>query len=146
MRDGEPQIYTSLTTLRNGYMQTQWQRVQMFLVFNTVALPLIFGTTQPDQVKMFVSLVGLGMHVVILQATLRADSWIKYLDERLVEFEQLDGEDPNSVRVKVFSHPDFDEKRHSWLASRRIFGIFGLLISAIWIWQTIRYIRPIVGL
>lgn len=145
MRDGEPQIYTSLATLRNGYMQTQWQRVQMFLVFNTVALPLVFGTTQLDQVKLFVSAVGLGMHGVILQATLRADNWIKFLDERMVELEGFDQEDPNAVRVKVFSHVDFAGKRHSMFASRRIFGLFGLLVSAIWIWETIHYMRLIFG-
>src|SRR6266404_2734767 len=105
MNDGEPQIYTSLATLRNGYMQTQWQRVQMFLVFNTIALPLIFGVAQPNQVKLIICVVGLGIHMVILQATLRADGWLSYLDSRLAELEQLDGENTNSIRVKVFSHP-----------------------------------------
>lgn len=138
MRDGEPQIYTSLATMRNGYMTTQWQRVQMFLVFNTVALPIVFGTAQPEQVKFLISAVGLGIHVIILQATLRADNWIKYLDERMIELERLDPEkeNANNPRVRVFSHPDFDTKRNSWLASRRSFGLAGLIIAGIWIWQT----------
>lgn len=145
MRDGEPQVYTALATLRNGYMQTQWARVQMFLVFNTVALPLVFGINSPDQVKMFISFVGFGMHGVILQSTLRADSWIKYLDARMIELEQLDQKGAHSIRVLVFSHADFARKRHSWVASRRTFGLFGLAISVIWVLQSLHYIRQLLG-
>jgi len=127
--------------MRNGYLQGQWQRVQMFLVFNTVALPLIFGTVQPEQVKLIICVVGLGIHMVILQATLRADGWIQFLDARMINLEQLDDEDPSGVRVKVFSHPDFAGKRYSWLASRKAFGFFGLAVSAVWVWQSIHYFR-----
>ncbi len=144
MRDGEPQIYTSLATLRNGYMQTQWSRVQMFLVFNTIALPLVFGivqTTQPELLRFVISVVGAWMHVVLLNSTLRADNWIKYLDERMVELEQLDHEDQNlnGVRVHPFSHQDFATIRHSWSASRRLFGIVGLAIAGLWIEEAIRH-------
>ncbi len=142
MRDGEPQIYTSLATLRNGYMQTQWSRVQMFLVFNTIALPLVFGivqTTQPELVRFVISLVGACMHLVLLNATLRADNWIKYLDDRMTELEQLDREDQNGVRVFVFSHQDFTTMRHSWFASRRLFGIIGLAVAVTWLEESVRH-------
>ncbi len=143
MRDGEPQIYTSLATMRNGYMITQWQRVQMFLVFNTVALPLVFGTTQTEGVKFLISMVGMFIHGILLQATLRADNWIKYLDARMIELEALDADDANAVRVKVFSHPDFATKRHSWLASRRFFGFFGLFVTSVWVWQFVLHIHVV---
>jgi hypothetical protein len=139
VRDGEPQIYTALATIRNGYLQGQWQRVQMFLVFNTVAFPLVFGTTQPEEVKFFISVVGLCIHAIILQATLRADIWIKFLDARMIELEGLDPDDASGIRIQVFSHPDFTVKRHSRFASRRSFGIVGLIVATIWVWQTIRY-------
>jgi hypothetical protein len=142
MRDGEPQIYTSLATLRNGYMQTQWGRVQMFLVFNTIALPLVFGvvqTKQPELVRFVISVVGSCMHVVLLNATLRADNWIKYLDQQLVALERLDQEDPNGVRVLPFSNPDFGEIRHSWFASRRLFGVIGLAVATLWIEEAVRH-------
>lgn len=135
MRDGEPQIYTSLATMRNGYMVTQWQRVQMFLVFNTVAIPLVLGSTANEEIKLFVSVAGMLVHWVVLHGTLRADNWIKYLDARMIELEGLDITNDASVRVQVFSHPDFTARRHSWLASRRFFGLVGLSAFVFWIWQ-----------
>lgn len=141
MRDGEPQVYTALATMRNGYVQMQWTRVQMFLVFNTVALPLVFGTSQSPGVKSLISIVAVGVHIFLLAATLRADRWIDYMDEQMIALESLDSNEANGIRVFVFNRPAFATMRNSPLASRRIFGFFGILLGGVWIWQSYEHVK-----
>jgi hypothetical protein len=141
MRDGEPNIYGALATMRNGYTQMQWTRVQMFLVFNTVALPLVFGTAQSETVKLIISVVAVGIHAILFIATKRADNWIDYMDARMAELERLDAETETEIRVFVFNRPQFGSMRNNPLASRKVFGFFGLLLAATWIWQSISHIH-----
>lgn len=143
MRDGEPNIYGALATMRNGYTQMQWTRVQMFLVFNTVAIPLVLGSASTSAIKLFISVAAIVVHLAVMHATLRADHWLKFFDERMVEFEGLDADNENGTRVRVFSHPGFDTRRHSWLASRRFFGFVGIAALVFWIWQFINQIHAI---
>ncbi len=139
MRDGEPSMYIGLATLRNGYMQMQWSRVQMFLLFNTVALPVVFGSGQAEIVKFVISVIGALVHALLLNAVMRASGWIKLLDGKLFLLEQLDQDDQNSIRVFIFSDPQFSEKRSSLLASRIIFSIIGIGTTVLWIWETIQH-------
>ena len=134
MRDGEPSMFIGLATLRNGYMQMQWSRVQMFLLFNTVALPLVFGSGQTEIVKFVISGVGVLIHILLLNAVMRANDWIAFFDEKLFQFEQLDQDDQNSTRVFVFSDPRFSKKRSSLFASRRLFALI-----VIWTREVIRH-------
>lgn len=139
MRNGEPSMYIGLSGIRNGYMQMQWNRVQMFLLFNTVALPLVFGTGQPEVVKFVTSLVGVLIHLLLLNAVRRANGWIIFLDKKLIHLEQLDQDDPNGARIFVFSDPDFAAMRNRWFASRRIFALISTALVVIWIHRTIHY-------
>src|SRR3989344_8411660 len=134
MCDGEPSMFIGLATLRNGYMQMQWSRVQMFLLFNTVALPLVFGSGQTEIVKFVISGVGVLIHILLLNAVMRANDWIAFFDEKLFQFEQLDQDDQNSTRVFVFSDPRFSKKRSSLFASRRLFALI-----VIWTREAIRH-------
>lgn len=143
MRDGEPNVYGAVATMRNGYLQGQWQRVQMFLVFNTVAIPLVLGTTSTDAIKLFISVAAVVVHLAVMHSTLRADYWLKFFDERMVEFERLDADNESGIRVKMFSHPGFDTRRHSLLASRRFFGFVGIAALVFWIWQFINQIHVV---
>lgn len=138
MRDGEPNMYTALATMRNGYMQMQWSRVQMFIVFNTVAIPLVYGTGQSSAVKFLIAMVAVGMHVLMLGATYRAEMWIKHIDSRLASLEKLDWADQQGVRVRVFAHVEFGEQRNSAFASRKIFGLLGTGIMVLWLGQVIQ--------
>jgi len=139
MRDGEPSMFIGLATLRNGYMQMQWSRVQMFLLFNTVALPLVFGSGQTEIVKFVISGVGILTHLLLLNAVMRANSWIKFLDGKLFQLEQLDQDDQNGARVFIFSDPQFSEKRNSLVASRVIFSIIGIGAIVLWIREMIQH-------
>jgi hypothetical protein len=60
MQNAEPNLYGGLATIRNGDMQMQWSRAQMYLVFNTVALPLIFASETDENVKFVLGIVGSG--------------------------------------------------------------------------------------
>lgn len=140
MRDGEPNIYGAIATMRNGYLQGQWQRVQMFLVFNTIAIPLVLAANTSDKIRLIVSSAAVFAHLAIMQGTLRADGWLEFFDARMVELENLDIEDTVGIRVRVFSHPDFNPRRRTWFASRWLFGLFGIIALIFWIWQLISQI------
>ncbi len=143
MRDGEPNIYGAIATIRNGYLQGQWQRVQMFLVFNTIAIPLVLATATSDKIRLAISSAAVFAHLAIMQGTLRADSWLEFFDARLVELENLDADETTGTRVRVFSHPDFAARRRTWAASRRYFGFLGIIALIFWIWQSASQIHLI---
>jgi hypothetical protein len=79
------------------------------------------------------------MHVLLLMATGRAEMWISYIDTRLSALERLDWDNVNAVRVRVFSHVDFEAKRAGAFASRKIFGSLGATVMIVWLWQAIHF-------
>lgn len=139
MRDGEPNIYAALATLRNGQTQLQWSRVQMFLVFNTIAIPLVLGTGQPEGVKFALSFVGSIGHFALFVAAIRGDGWINHWDGKLAELERLDQEEENAsgTRVQVFDNPDFEPRRKRGITSRKVFGPIGIAFLLFWLGQSI---------
>jgi hypothetical protein len=139
MRDGEPQIYTALATLRNGQTQLQWNRVQMFLVFNTIAIPLVMGTGQSAGVKFALSFIGLIGHFAIFVAAVRGDGWIDHWDGKMAELERLDQEEGNVLgsRVRIFDNMDFETRRRRGVTSRRIFGPIGIAFMLFWLGQSV---------
>lgn len=145
MRDGEPNVYAALATLRNGYLQMQWSRVQMSAVFNTVALPLLFGAQQSDYTKLSLCGVAVGLHLLVMQAVIRADQWITFLDDKMAALEKADWDNSNSIRVKIFSHREFHEKRQSFFASRRMFGLLGILVGVVWLWNLVKFAKIVAG-
>lgn len=134
-------MYMAVAVLRNGQTQLQWSRIQIFLVFNTVALPVVLGTGQPTAVKFALSAVGLAIHLVLLVAALRGNAWLTYWDERMAELERVDQEQEtmDAPRVPVFSDTGFREKRHSRVASRWFFGPFGIIALIFWLEEVVRY-------
>lgn len=124
-------------------MQTQWNRIQMFLVFNSIALPIAFGITPnmvvTNTVKMYVSIMAFCLHVVLINGTLRADRWIKYIDEKLKLLEIIEENELNAIRVKIFSDEKFWLMRKSKFASRRLFGAVGLAVMILWLVLSMRY-------
>jgi len=113
----------------------------MFLVFNTIAIPLVLATATSGNIKITICAAAVTVHLAIMQATLRADTWLEFFDERLVELEKLDADDVAGTRVQVFSHPNFTARRRTWLASRRNFGLIGVAALIFWIWQTISQVQ-----
>jgi hypothetical protein len=141
MRDGEPNVYGGLATVRNGYMQMQWSRTQMYLVFNTVALPVSFGTNTEGTIKLIVAIAGLIVSLCIPVAVARGERWTKFFNQKMAELEQLDGQD-GGVRVAIFSDPTFESIRTSRLASRKVFMPIAILVSVAWFAQVVIYSFP----
>lgn len=141
MRDGEPNIYIALATIRNGYIQLQWSRVQSYLVFNIVALPLVFGTGQVENVKFILCLIGIVFHTFIPLAVLRGERWTRYWNKKMAELERLDQQAANKSgsRVLVFSDPRFEAMRTSRIASRKIFAPIAIALEVIWIEEAVRH-------
>lgn len=81
----------------------------------------------------------MSIHLLLLNAVMRANSWIKLLDGKLFLLEQLDQDDQNGIRVFVFSDPRFSKKRGSLLASRIIFSVIGIGATALWIRETVQH-------
>lgn len=133
MKNGEPSVYGGLTILRNGYAQQQWSGIQMFLAFNIIAVPLVFGMGQTELAKVVISSIGFAMHVVILGATRRASTWIAYFDRRLAKLEELDQESADGMRVMVFTDSGFLRRRASPVASRWLFGVVGIFLAVGWL-------------
>ena len=131
MRNGEPNIYVALATLRGVQTRVQWSRIQMAAVFNTIALPLVFGLDQPELTRFVISVAGFALHVAFLVAARRGDRWVAYWDARMVELERLDQKERSKsvTRVAVFSRPAFKIMRGTGLTSRRIFGFIGIVIT-----------------
>lgn len=141
MRNGEPQIYTALATLRNGQAQMSWSKIQLFLAFNTIAAPLVLGAGQPDSLKLIISVAALVVHFAIIISALRGDYWQRYWEERMAELEELAAADQSDAgsRVRVFSHRDFRKVRYSGLASRKLFGPICIFVTAGWLEESIRH-------
>lgn len=139
MRDGEPNMYAALATMRNGYLQMQWSRVQILIVFNTVALPVMFASNQSSDAKFAICAVAVGVHALIMLAVFRADMWISFIDSRLSALERVDWDSDAAVRVRVFSHRDFTARRVTLFASRYFFGLLGVMISVLWLQQLRHY-------
>lgn len=137
MKDGEPNVYGGLAILRNGYAQQQWSGVQMFLAFNIIAVPLVFGSGQTEVSRLVISVVGFIMHLVILGATWRASDWIAYFDGRLAKLEELDRDSADGMRVMIFTDSDFLRKRASPFASRWLFRVVGVGLAFFWLWQSV---------
>lgn len=145
MQAGEPQVYTALATLRNGYMQSQWGRVQMFLIFNTISLPIGFSLdgriTLSSMQHCVLGVIAIIFHVVMLNGTDRANRWIKFFDSRMADLECLDGEGDRATRVRVASHHDFQKIRNKRLASRKTFAFLCSMIVLLWILDLVYYIH-----
>lgn len=135
VQNGEPQIYTSLTTLRNAQVQPQWSFFQLFFVFNSAALSVVLGDKQIDELLKFI-LSGSGFltHCGLCFASKRAIDWLTYYDNKLAQLEEFDREESggNKARIEVFSDYRLKERKGGKLAQHGYLLPLGLG-TAVWI-------------
>jgi hypothetical protein len=138
MQNGEPQIYTSVATLRNAQIQLQWSFFQLFFVFNSAGLSVLLSDKQIDEeIKLFLTIVGLLTHAGLIFASYRAITWLDYYDSKLARLEKLDQEasDRASNRIEVFSDYEFGDRkggklaRHGYLFPLSLGGIVWLVLT-----------------
>jgi hypothetical protein len=72
MQNGEPQVYTSLATLRNAQIQLQWSLFQLFFVFNSAALSVVVGSKIIEALKLVLAQSALFAHLGLFFASWRA--------------------------------------------------------------------------
>jgi len=93
MQNGEPQIYTSLATLRNAQVQLQWSFFQLFFIFNSAAFSVLFGSRIDETLKFALVWSALLAQSGLCFASWRAINWLEYYDGKLADLEQLDQEE-----------------------------------------------------
>jgi hypothetical protein len=139
MQNAEPNLYGGLATIRNGDMQMQWSRAQMYLVFNTVALPLIFASETDENVKFVLGIVGMWVTIFIPIAIYRGNMWSKFFNEKMAQLELLDAGSEKAPRVLVFGDPQFASITDRRFASRKLFVPLAIILTSIWAEETIRH-------
>lgn len=144
MQNGEPNVYTGIANIRNGYMQMQWSRTQMYLVFNTVALPTVLGSTN-SATKAILACAGLVVSTCIPIAVARGNQWMEYFSKKLSAMEILESGCPGDdtrIRVPVFSDPEFERIRGGKFASRKVFLPLAVFVDCIWLFQAAFCVWP----
>jgi hypothetical protein len=143
MQNGEPQVYTSLATLRNAQVQLQWSFFQLLFIFNSAALSVGFSNRIDETLKVVLAWTALLVQFGLYFASSRAIHWLDYYDydNKLAALENLDQEDAtNRSRVSVFSTDEFHDKKGSWWARRGYLLVYALGII-VWLRLTIYYTR-----
>jgi hypothetical protein len=138
MRNSEPNMYAGLAIIRNGYMQMQWSRAQMYLVFNTVALPLVFKPETEYLVRFVLCLIALAVCVFLPVAMYGAHKWTNFYNGKMAEMERLDLGQDAEPRVKVFSDDRFGLMTNRKLASRYTFSAFAGILTIVWSVEAVR--------
>lgn len=134
-------LHSSIAIQRNGEAQLRWARAQIFLVINSGALGIIPFISQSEPFKnyKYVGLLVLSIGAVLLStlwvlATIRANNWIFYWNERLAAIEEF-GEWPKEIRV--FSSNEFSH--HNWLVPSFHHTLVGLAGSFLLIWAALLF-------
>jgi hypothetical protein len=83
VQNGEPQIYTSLATLRDAQIQLQWSFFQLFFIFNSAALSVMFGSGIDVTLKVVLVWTGLLAQFGFCFASWRAINWLEFYDGKI---------------------------------------------------------------
>lgn len=142
MQNGEPNVYAAIVTMRNTYMLMQWQKVQMFLGFNIIGVPLLYAEEVPLSLKTAISIIGLLVHFGLLVASRRAEQWIRLYDVKLATLERYSdiGAAESKIRVPLFSDEEVIGFRNVKTASRFLFGYIGIAIMIYWGYNSAVYL------
>jgi hypothetical protein len=141
VRNSEQSVYNSLMAYRNARIQIEWSQMQMFLVFHTIALPLIFAQNTDINVRFSISIVGLWVETGLFISIINSQNAIKFANKKLQELELLDQNEDNNMRIKVFTDPWFNKKRtkNRLTFSRSLFYFGAVVINLIWSEEAIRH-------
>lgn len=136
MQNGEPSIYVGLATLRNGQVNRRWQRLQMLLVFNMIAIPIVLGTANVE-LKAALCHVGYVIHGAILVASWRGERWNRLWSRKMGGLERLDQSGRSGdkkSRVSVFSSPEYTKLQRSATQFTKGAYIFAGMVVIAWMW------------
>ena len=103
MRNSESSIYTSIVNTKNSYRQATIAAGQIFTVFHTVTVPIMFGSYFKPDVKTGIAIVGTFVSAAFLFWMSKQFRRSRYLYEKLAELEALDEGLEDAPRVVVFN-------------------------------------------
>lgn len=136
MRNEEPSMYGAIATLRNGEATLRWTSMQIFLLFNSVAIPLLTRPEFDSRAKIALSAVGAALSIIWFLVTIRAQQWMMFWNESMRRLEVLDVNhtDPpaSQPRVLVFSSRWFAEISREWITFHLI--LHGMTVVAMFVW------------
>jgi hypothetical protein len=139
MKHSEPNMYAAVAAVRNVYVQAQWSRAQIGLIFNTIAFPLIFNPSTDALLRFVISIVGVVLTMVLAIAIKRGSAWLDFYEKKLAQLEQLDCGSENAPRITIFADPIFTSISKRRLASRKIGSFVSFALIAFWFWEAVRH-------
>jgi hypothetical protein len=139
MRGEEPNMYGAIATIRNGEATLRWTRMQVFLFFNSIAIPVLTRTELGEGGKLALSAVGLAMCLIWFMVTMRAQELLDFWDEsmRLLELVDINQQDPkkSQPRVLVFSSRRYRLLNDEWMSFH--FILYGITVVAMFVWASL---------
>jgi len=112
--------------------------MQIFLIFNSIALPVLTRPELDIKAKTIISIVGLALSMVWFLVTIRAEQWIHFWNGAMRRLELLDfdrrRQDTDAPRVAVFSSLGFRTLSEEWVTVHRILLGVTFVAMAVWLW------------
>lgn len=143
MRNGEPNVYGALATMRNAEAQMQWSRAQLFISLNAVGLPVVAQIGTVTSFSAILATVGCLINITWFLIAWRAESWTQYWHERMAQLEELDAgqEDDNSpqLRIRVFAGEDIEKVRRSGIRSFHLLLLLAFLAFLGWLYVLVAH-------
>jgi hypothetical protein len=138
--DSRPNLYGAIATLQSGLRANTWSVAQMYLVFQTVALPLVFSPDTNIITKFIISLGGFGVSILLPMVIFRWIRRVLFLSGKLTEIEQsCNDRFENGFNVKVFSSMEYRSMSRK-LSLLHVISAFGAIIMILlWTQQAIRH-------
>jgi hypothetical protein len=126
--------------MQTGLRATLWNAAQMYLVFQTVALPLVFSPGTDTIVKFVISLGGIAVSLAIPIIARRWYMQMHFLRSKMVEIEKMQNCASN---VLVIDSPDYKSVVSVVLPVSIMLrvGMTGVLLA--WVIEAYRYGREL---
>lgn len=128
-------MYSSCATMQSGLRAALWNAAQMYLVFQTVALPLVFNPGTDTVVKFVICLGGIAVSVTIPIVARRWTIRMQFFIKKLAEIEETHD---STSKILVFASPDYEFMRTFIVpvSTMMRIGIIGVLFF--WLEEAIR--------
>lgn len=146
MQNGEPNMWTGLAILRNGQVQRRWQRLQMLLVFDMVAIPILFGGSASMEEKSMISVVGFFIHIFLIMASWRGERWNRLWSRKMGALERVDRtKEGVEIRIEVFASREYARLQHGARWFSRVAYAIAMMTIITWAVLWIHFMSIIYG-
>ena len=136
MRIDEPNMYGAIATIRNGEATLRWTRMQVFLFFNSFAIPILSRQELDIGTKFSISAVGFAMTLIWFLVTVRAQQLMKFWDNslrrlELIDFNQTDPQ-KSQPRLLIFSSRQYQILSNEWVSFHFVLQGIPAVATLVW--------------